>query len=74
MHSLNTGDGLALMRMNHVLAAKADVYFDQTPFTIPMQGKYPTCNMHARARARNKHQAQLAPHHTRSRLDMCDRR
>jgi hypothetical protein len=37
------GDGLALMRMNHLLAAKADIYFDQTPFTIPMQG--------ARARA-----------------------
>ena len=41
------GDGLALMRMNHLLAAKADIYFDQTPFTIPMQGA------RARARARS---------------------
>ena len=26
------GDGLALMRMNHLLASKADFYFDHTPF------------------------------------------
>ena len=32
------GDGLALMRMNHFLAANPDVYFDQTPFVIPVQG------------------------------------
>ena len=34
------GDGLALMRMNHLLASKADVYFDQTPFVIPVQGVF----------------------------------
>ena len=32
------GDGLALMRMNHLLAAKADVYLDMSPFVIPVQG------------------------------------
>ena len=42
------GDGLALMRMNHLLAANPDVYFDQTPFVIPLQGVW-----HARARARS---------------------
>ena len=35
------GDGLALMRMNHILASKADVYFEQTPFVIPVQGECP---------------------------------
>ena len=43
------GDGLALMRMNHLLASHADVYFDQTPFVIPVQGM---CACRARARAR----------------------
>ena len=32
------GDGLALMRMNHLLAAKPDYYLDMTPFVIPVQG------------------------------------
>ena len=32
------GDGLALMRMNHLLASKPDVFFDQTPFVVPVQG------------------------------------
>ena len=32
------GDGLALMRLNHLLASKPDIYFDQTPFIIPVQG------------------------------------
>ena len=32
------GDGLALMRGNHLLASKPDVYIDQTPMIIPIQG------------------------------------
>ena len=32
------GDGLALMRLNHLLRNKPDVYIDQTPFVIPIQG------------------------------------
>ena len=35
------GDGLALMRLNHLLANKPDVYIDQTPFIIPIQGEHP---------------------------------
>ena len=35
------GDGLALMRLNHLLANKSDVYIDQTPFIIPIQGEHP---------------------------------
>ena len=34
------GDGLALMRMNHLLASKPDIYFDQTPFVVPVQGEW----------------------------------
>ena len=37
------GDGLALMRMNHLLAAKPDLYFDTTPFIIPIQGMLHVC-------------------------------
>ena len=32
------GDGLALMRMNHIFASKPDFYFDMSPFIIPIQG------------------------------------
>ena len=32
------GDGLTLMRMNHLLANKPDVYIFQTPAIIPIQG------------------------------------
>ena len=32
------GDGLALMRLNHLLALKPDQYIDQTPVVIPVQG------------------------------------
>ena len=32
------GDGLALMRLNHLLASKRDLYIDQTPVVIPIQG------------------------------------
>ena len=32
------GDGLALMRLNHLLAAKQDQFIDQTPVVIPIQG------------------------------------
>ena len=32
------GDGLALMRLNHLLANKPDVYIDQTPLIIPTSG------------------------------------
>ena len=35
------GDGLALMRLNHLLAAKPDLYFDSTPFIVPVQGAMP---------------------------------
>ena len=35
------GDGLALMRVNHVLRQHHDVYLDQTPVTIPLQGENP---------------------------------
>lgn len=34
------GDGLALMRLNHLLAAKPELYFDTAPFIIPVQGVY----------------------------------
>ena len=32
------GDGLALMRMNHLLAFKAEDYIFSTPVVIPIQG------------------------------------
>jgi hypothetical protein len=32
------GDGLALMRLNHLLHNKPDLYIDMTPFIIPVQG------------------------------------
>ena len=32
------GDGLALMRLNHILAAKPETYLDSTPVVIPIQG------------------------------------
>jgi len=35
------GDGLALMRLNHLLANKPDIYIDQTPVIIPIQGEHP---------------------------------
>lgn len=35
------GDGLTLMRMNHLLAQQPDVYFDQSPAIIPVQGEHP---------------------------------
>ena len=44
------GDGLALMRMNHVLAAKSDQYFDMNPAVIPVQGAR-AGRLRARARA-----------------------
>ena len=34
------GDGLALMRMNHLLASKPDIYFDQSLAIIPIQGAH----------------------------------
>ena len=33
------GDGLSLMRMNHLLAMEPDTYFDQSPAIIPIQGE-----------------------------------
>ena len=45
------GDGLALMRMNHLLASKPDVYLDQTPFVIPIQGKPAYINTRTAVRA-----------------------
>ena len=35
------GDGLALMRLNHLLATYPDKYIDQTPCVIPIQGEHP---------------------------------
>jgi hypothetical protein len=32
------GDGLALMRLNHLLKSKRDIYMDMTPVIIPIQG------------------------------------
>ena len=29
------GDGLALMRMNHLLTSMPDIYFDMEPFVVP---------------------------------------
>ena len=41
------GDGLALMRLNHILAANADTYIFQTPVVIPIQGEHPHGLFHA---------------------------
>ena len=38
------GDGLALMRLNHLLAMKRDLYLDQTPIVIPIQGQLQLIN------------------------------
>ena len=35
------GDGLSLMRMNHLLASEPDVYLHSTPAIIPVQGEHP---------------------------------
>lgn len=35
------GDGLALMRLNHLLASKPDEYISMTPIIIPIQGTLP---------------------------------
>ena len=35
------GDGLALMRLNHLLKNKPDSYIDTSPVVIPIQGKTP---------------------------------
>ena len=35
------GDGLTLMRMNHLLKHKDHIYIDQTPVVIPIQGEHP---------------------------------
>ena len=35
------GDGLTLMRENHLLAQKADEYIHSTPVIIPVQGEHP---------------------------------
>ena len=35
------GDGLALMRLNHLLSNKSEVYIHQTPVVIPIQGAGP---------------------------------
>ena len=35
------GDGLSCMRVNHLLAQSPDVYFDQSPAIIPVQGEHP---------------------------------
>ena len=32
------GDGLALMRLNHLLKNKTDLYIHQSPVVIPIQG------------------------------------
>ena len=35
------GDGLTLMRENHLIAQKPDEYLDSTPVIIPVQGEHP---------------------------------
>ena len=35
------GDGLSLMRMNHLLAAEADVWLNESPCVVPIQGEHP---------------------------------
>ena len=48
------GDGLALMRLNHLLANKQHLYMDQTPVVIPIQGaRHSAVNRIVIARARN---------------------
>ena len=32
------GDGLCLMRLNHLLASHPDLYISMTPFIVPIQG------------------------------------
>ena len=32
------GDGLSLMRMNHLLASEYDEFLDQSPAVVPIQG------------------------------------
>ena len=41
------GDGLTLMRLNHLLKASPDVYLDSTPTCIPVQGEHPHGLFHA---------------------------
>ena len=41
------GDGLTLMRENHLLAQKSDEYIDSTPVIIPIQGEHPHGLFHA---------------------------
>lgn len=40
------GDGLSLMRVNHLLAAYPDKYIHQTPVVIPIQGEHPHALFH----------------------------
>jgi hypothetical protein len=35
------GDGLSIIRMNHLLKLKHDLYIDSAPLIIPMQGEAP---------------------------------
>jgi hypothetical protein len=35
------GDGLSIIRMNHLLKLKPDIYIDSAPLIIPMQGEAP---------------------------------
>lgn len=37
------GDGLALMRLNHLLKNKPHMYIDSTPVVIPIQGAHTAC-------------------------------
>ena len=41
------GDGLSLMRMNHLLASDADTYIHSSPAIIPIQGEHPHGLFHA---------------------------
>jgi hypothetical protein len=40
------GDGLSIMRMNHLLSNKPDVYIDMSPHCIPLQGCVPCALPH----------------------------
>lgn len=35
------GDGLSIIRLNHLLHNRSDLYLDSAPFVIPMQGESP---------------------------------
>ena len=47
------GDGLAITRVNHLLAFKPELYLDSNPAMIPIQGACFTTNPYSLARTNN---------------------